>query len=216
VLPQQPGSVPVPAFTCLTEFLTLQNRITMLNKPASRASQLSRYLLAAPLALALALGCSSAHAQVVPTPAPARKPIPQDVVYYLDGQKADKSVLDKNKLDPEKISNMQVLKDEQQRQIFGTNSAGGTVVITTKANVNSPAVLALNKRIEAVAPMVGPTPEQAAGISAVQAYMAKNYPNAKVEIVGLAKQPGRFFTTFEQDGKRLQLFFDGQGNPVKE
>jgi hypothetical protein len=216
LLPQQPGDIPTPAFAFPIAFLTLKNRITMLNKPASRAHQFSRYLLAAPLALALALGCSSAHAQVVPTPAPARKPIPQDVVYYLDGQKADKSVLDKNKLDPGQISYMQVLKDEQQRQIFGTNSAGGTVVITTKANANSPAVLALNKRIEAVAPMVGPTPEQAAGISAVQAYMAKNYPTAKVEMVGPAKQPGRFVTTFEQDGKRLQLFFDGQGNPVKE
>ncbi|MBJ6143996.1 hypothetical protein [Hymenobacter sp. BT559] len=189
----------------------------MLNKPASRASQLGRYLLAAPFMLALALGHSAAHAQVAPTPAPAQKPIPQDVVYYLDGQKADKSVLDKTKLDPETISYMQVLKGEQQQQIFGTSSAGGTVVVTTKANANSPAVLALNKRIAAVAPMVGPTPEQSAAIAAVQAYMTKNYPAAKMEMVAPAKnQPGRYHTIFEQDGKRMQLFFDGQGNPVKE
>jgi len=217
LLHQQPGGVPAPALAFHFSFLTLKNRITMLNKPASRAYQLGRYLLAAPLVMALALGYSAAHAQVAPTPAPAEKPIPQDVVYYLDGQKADKTMLDKTKLDPEKIGTMQILKGEQQQQIFGTNSAGGTIVVTTIANANSPAVLALNKRIAAVAPMVGPTPEQSAGMEAVKAYMTKNYPTAKLQMVGPAKnQPGRYHTIFEQDGKRLQLFFDGQGNPVKE
>lgn len=187
----------------------------MLNKPASRASQLGRYLLAAPFMLALALGHSAAHAQVAPTPAPAAPPIPQNVTYYIDGQKADKDAL--GKIVPDNISSINVLKGTQQQQIFGTSSADGTLVVTTKANVNSPAVLALRKRIEAVAPTVGPTPEQSAAIAAVQAYMTKNYPTAKVQMVGPAKnQPGRYHTIFEQDGKRLQLFFDGQGNPVKE
>jgi len=216
LLHQQPGGVPAPALAFHFSFLTLKNRITMLNQPASTTGQLGRYLLAAPLVMALALGYSSAHAQVVPTPAPAEKPIPEDVTYYLDGQKSDKSVLDKNKLNPENISYMQVLKSEQQQQIFGTSSADGAVIITTKANANSPTVLALYKRIQAVAPMIGATPEQSAGMAAAKAYLAKNYPTAKMQMVGPAKQPGRFQTIFEQDGKRLQLFFDGQGNPVKE
>ena len=190
----------------------------MLNQPASTMGQLGRYLLVAPLVMALALGYSSAHAQVVPTPAPAEKlvPIPQNIVYYLDGQKADKSVLDKNKLDPEQISYVNVLKTEQQQKIFGTSSADGAVVVTTKANANSPAVLALAKRIEAVVPMVKATPEQTAGIAAAQAYIAKTYPTAKLQIVGLVKnQPDRYHAIFVQDGKRLQLFFDGQGQPVQ-
>ncbi len=216
LLHQQPGGIPAPALAFHCSFLTLKNRITMLNQPASTTGQLGRYLLAAPLVMALALGYSSAHAQVVPTPAPAEKPVPQDVAYYLDGQKSDKSVLDKNKLDPKSISYMNVLTTAQQQQIFGTSSADGAIIITTKANANSPAVLALAKRIEAVAPMVGATPEQEAGMAAAKAYLARNYPNAKLQAVGLAKQPGRYHTIFEQDGKRLQLFFDGQGNPVKE
>jgi hypothetical protein len=216
LLHQQPGGVPVPALAFHFSFLTLKNRITMLNQPASTTGQLGRYLLAAPLVMALALGYSSAHAQVVPTPAPAEKPLPQDAVYYLDGQKVDKSVLDKNTLDPEKISYINVLEKEQQQQIFGTSSADGAIVVTTKANANSPAALALAKRINAVSPMIGPTPEQTAGMAAAKAYMTKNYPNAKVQAVGPTKQSGRYHVLFEQDGKHLQLFFDGQGNPVKE
>ena len=186
----------------------------MLTQPDSATRHLGRYLLAAPLVLALALGYSPAHAQVMPTPAPAAKPMPQDVAYYLDGQKADKDVL--TTIKPDDINSINVIKGVQQQQIFGASSAGGTLVITTKANVGSPAVLALTKRIEAVQPTVGATPEQAAGRAAVQAYMAKNYPTAKIQAVGLTKQPGRYHAIFEQDGKRLQLFFDGQGNPVKE
>jgi hypothetical protein len=164
----------------------------------------------------LALGYSSAHAQVAPTPALAEKPKPltANATYYVDGQKTDKDIL--AKLNPEDISSINVLKGENQQKIFGTSSTDGTVVVTTKTNASSPAVLALAKRIEAVAPTVGATPEQSAGIAAAQAYLAKNYPTAKMQMVGAAKQPGRFHAIFEQDGKRLQLFFDGQGNPVKE
>jgi hypothetical protein len=216
LLHQQPGGVPAPALAFHFSFLTLKNRITMLNQPASTTSQLGRYLLAAPLVMALALGYSSAHAQVVPTPAPAEKPKPltANATYYIDGQKADKDIL--AKINPKDISSINVLKGEKQQKIFGTSSTDGAVVVTTKDNVNSPAVLALAKRIEAVAPTVGLTPEQSAGMAAAQAYIAKNYPTAKMQMVGPAKQPGRFQTIFEQDGKRLQLFFDGQGNPVKE
>jgi hypothetical protein len=214
LLHQQPGGVPVPALAFHFSFLTLKNRITMLNQPASTTRQLGRYLLAAPLVMALALGYSSAHAQVVPTPAPAEKPIPKNVTYYIDGQKSDTDIL--AKINPKDISYINVLKGSQQQQIFGSSSADGAIVVTTKANANSPAVVALAKRIEAVAPMIGPTPEQTAGMAAAKAYMTKNYPNAKVQAVGPTKQSGRYHVLFEQDGKHLQLFFDGQGNPVKE
>jgi hypothetical protein len=186
----------------------------MLNRPALTTRHLGRHLLAASLVLALALGYSPVHAQVVPTPAPAPKPLTANATYYVDGQKTDKDAL--AKINPDDISSINVLKGEKQQKIFGTSSTDGAIVVTTKANASSPTVLALAKRIEAVAPTVGPTPEQTAGMAAVQAYMAKNYPDAKIQAVGLTKQPGRYHAIFEQDGKRLQLFFDGQGNPVKE
>jgi hypothetical protein len=186
----------------------------MLNQPASISRQLGRYLLAAPLVLALSISYS-AHAQVVPTPAPAEKPIPQNLGYYLDGQKADKATVEK--IDPTSISNIQVLNGGQQQRIFGTAPTDGVVVITTKANASSPAVLTLDKKVAAVVPLVGATPDQTAGMAAVQAYMTKNYPSAKVQLIApTPKQPGRYYTVFVQDGKRLQLFFDGQGNPVQQ
>jgi hypothetical protein len=215
LLHQQPGGVPAPALAFHFSFLTLKNRITMLNQPASTTRQLGRYLLAAPLVMALALGYSAAHAQVVPTPAPAEKPISKNVTYYIDGQKANSDVL--GKINPKDISYMNVIKSAQQQQIFGSSSPDGAVVIATKANANSPAVVALAKRIEAVQPMVGPTSEQLAGMAAAKAYIAKNYPTAKMQMVGPANnKPGRYHAIFVQDGKRLQLFFDGQGNPVQE
>ncbi|MBJ6143993.1 M56 family metallopeptidase [Hymenobacter sp. BT559] len=157
LLRQQPGGVPAPALAFHFSFLTLKNRITMLNQPASRAYQLGRYVLAAPLVMLLALGYSAARAQVAPTPARAEKPIPQNAVYYLDGQKASSDVLGKIKTDD--ISSINVIKGVEQQQIFGSSAAAGTLVVTTKANINSPAVLALNKRIEAVKPTVSATPE---------------------------------------------------------
>jgi hypothetical protein len=214
LLRQQPSWVPAPALAFHFSSLTLKNRITMLNQPASTARQLGRHLLAAPLVMALALGYSSAHAQVAPTPAPAEKPEPKNVTYYIDGQKSDRATLDK--INPDDIGSISIIKMPQQQQIFGTTNIDGTAVITTKANSSAPAVLALDKRIRAVLPLVPATPEQNAGVAAAKAYIAKNYPNAKLQMVGPAKgQPGRYQTIFEEGGKRLQLLFDGNGQPVQ-
>jgi len=188
----------------------------MLTHLAPITHQPSRRWLALSTALLLGLGSFAAQAQVAPTPAPAEKPAPMtDVDVYLDGRKATQAEL--TSIQPDAISYMQVLKAPQQQQIFGTSTAGGVVVVTTKANANLPAVLDLNKRIGKVAPLRPASPEQTAAIAAMKAYMAKNYPSAKLQILGPAKdQPGRYQTIFTDGDQRLQLFFDGQGNPVKE
>lgn len=187
----------------------------MLTHLAPNTRQPRRRWLALPAALLLSLGSLAAQAQVAPTPAPAQKPLPTDVEYYLDGRKTTQAEL--ASIQPSDISYMQMLKGSQQQQIFGTSTAGGVAVVTTKANANSPAVLALNKRISAVAPMTPATPEQTAAMTAAKAYITQNYPSAELQMVGPAKdQAGRYQAIFKEKGQRLQLFFDGQGHPVKE
>ena len=208
LLGQQPGVVPVPALAFHFSLSTLKNRIAMLNKPASPTRQIGRYLLAAPLVMALALGYSAAQAQVVPKPAPTEKPVPADVAYYIDGKKADAATL--AKIVPQDIQTMNVVKGPEQQQLFGATSASGTVVVTTKANANTPAVLAFNKRM----PLTPATPAQGAAIAAAKAYVTKNYPNAKLDAVGMTHEPGQYQATFTEAGKRVYLLFDDKGQVI--
>ncbi|MDJ0368018.1 hypothetical protein QMK33_22985 [Hymenobacter sp. H14-R3] len=127
----------------------------MLRQITSITRQFGRYLVAAPLMLGLTLACATAQAQVVPTSAPAEKPVARNVVYYLDGQKVDFDAL--SKVNPAEISHVQALNKTQQRQIFGITTVDGTTVVTTKANANSPTVLALNKRISSIVSQVPST-----------------------------------------------------------
>ena len=178
---------------------------------ASTNRPLFRYLLAAPLALALTLSGLAAHAQVAPTPAPAMKPIPPDAVYYVDGKQVSQAEM--AKLDPQAIASINVVKGEKQQQAFGRSTAAGALLITTKANADTPAVRAFNEQF----PTTGATPAQTAAVTAVQAYMRKTYPAAKVEMVGPDKvRADHYRAFFEQNGQRLQLLFDANGQPVKE
>ncbi|MBO2030213.1 hypothetical protein J4D99_02325 [Siccationidurans ginsengisoli] len=169
----------------------------------------------ASLVALLALSAALAHAQVAPTPAPAQKPLPKNVAYYVDGQKTGSDAL--TKIAPSDISNINVIKGADQQQLFGVAPSDGTVVITTKAGESSPEVVAFNNRINAVKPLVPPTAAQVAGVEAAKAYILKTYPSAKLEMVGPARdKPGYYQTFFTDGGKRLQLLFDGQGQPVKQ
>jgi hypothetical protein len=189
----------------------------MLFSFASASRRSGHFLLGAPLAAALLLGPVSAHAQVVPTPAPAQKPAPKNVVYFLDGQQT--TAADVEKIDANEIGSIDIIKGANQQRIFGSLPAAsdGVAVVTTKAKANSPEVLAFNKRIYDVMPLVPATPAQNAAVAAVQAYLTKTYPTAKLQMVGPVKgQADRYQAIFEEGGKRLQLFFDGQGQPVKQ
>ncbi len=170
-----------------------------------------RYLLAAPLVLALTLSGLAAQAQVASTPAPAQKPVPTDVVYYVDGQQVSQA--ETAKLDPQAIASIDVVKGTQQERALGRRTAAGAVLITTKANANAPGVRAFNQQF----PTTAATPTQNAAVAAIMAYMTKTYPTAKLEIVGpVDGQTDRYRATFKENDQRLQLLFDGQGQPVKE
>lgn len=187
----------------------------MFTQPTSPTRSLGRCLLAAPLAALLLLSAAPARAQVVPTPAPPMHSAPSNPTYYLDGKLADP--LELTKIDPDAISYVQIIKGDKQRKLFGSTSVDGVAVITTKANAGSPAVLAFNQRINDVAPLTPATPAQNAAVAAIMAYMTKTYPTAKLELVGPVEgQADRYRAIFKQNDQRLQLLFDGQGQPVKE
>lgn len=187
----------------------------MFTQPTSTTRSLGRYLLAAPLTTLLLLGAAPARAQVTPTPAPPMKSAPSNPTYYLDGKLADPTEL--AKIDPTAISYMQIIKGANQQKLFGSTTTDGVAVITTKANASSPAVLAFNKRVNDVVPLTPATPAQNSAVAAIMAYMTKTYPTAKLEIVGpVDGQTDRYRATFKENDQRLQLLFDGQGQPVKE
>jgi hypothetical protein len=190
-------------------FPTLKNRVLMMNSPASAAAQAGRYLLALTLTLGPALGFAAARVQsAVAAPGPG--------AYYIDGKLSDKAAVDA--LDPKSIAYVNMLDEQKARQIFGAASGTVAIVVTT-ANQNSAEVLALNKKIERVVPMVPATPAQKAATAAIQAYLLKNYPNAKVHFIGgggpktdATKPP--YQAEFEDGGQTKHQYFDAKGQPV--
>ncbi len=180
-------------------------------QPASPTRPLGRHLLVAPLVVLLLLSAAPTRAQVAPTPAPLLKPMTESFAYFIDSKPTTKA--EAEKIDPETILFMDVVKDAAQKKLLGQASADGVMLVTTKANANMLAVVAFNKRF----PLTPATPAQNAAVAAAKAYVTKTYPTAKLEMVGPAKeQPGRYRAIFTDHDQRLQLLFDGQGQPVKE
>lgn len=183
LLRQQPGGVPAPALAFHFSFLTLKNRITMLNQPASTTRQLGRYLLAAPLVALLALGYAGARAQTAPAaaqPAIFHPDFPTNALYYLDGQPSSKQAMDG--LPSGTVYDIDIIKDEPAnvKRIFGNTTATSAVIITTKANANLPAVLALREKADLDSGYVY-TPAQAnAVVPKALAYITSHYPDSRL------------------------------------
>ncbi|QDA59870.1 M56 family metallopeptidase [Hymenobacter jejuensis] len=137
-------------------FLTLKNRIAMINKKRSSAVHLLSYALLLPLVAGLAIACS--QPQVEP-----RKPdasttvviasnqkdartqnhLPDNLLYFVDGQEVSKEKL--TQMDPAHIASMNVLKGEAFQKAFGSTAAG-VVSVITKGNENSESVLNFNQK----------------------------------------------------------------------
>ena len=205
-----------PSLVSHFTFPTLKNRVLMMNTPLSSTGQLARYFVAGPLVLLLSLGYSAARAQqVVPMPAQAPKALPANLTYYVDGRLADKGTADNVK----DIESMNILKGQQQQQVFGNGTAASsaTVLITTKAKANTPAVLAFNKRVNEVVQLVPATPEQNATIAAAKTYVAQKHPSAKLSgVTILNDQPPRYRADFTEAGKPVFLLFDANGRVMAD
>lgn len=183
LLHQQPGGVPAPALAFHFSFLTLKNRITMLNQPLSSPRQLGRYLLAAPLAVLLALGYAGARAQTAPVivqPPTIHPDIPVNALYYLDGRPSSKQAVES--LPPETTFDIDVIKDEPAtiQRIFGNTSATSAVIITTKANASSPAVQALVEKADLGSGYTHTPAQVNALVPKALAYITSHYPDARL------------------------------------
>jgi hypothetical protein len=183
LLRQQPGGVPAPALAFHFSFLTLKNRITMLNQPASTTRQLGRYLLAAPLVVALALGYSGARAQTVTAvvqPTAIQGQFPADALYYLDGQPSSKQAVES--LPSSTKFSMDIIKDEPAniKRVFGNTTATSAIIVTTEANDNSPAVLALADKANLGSSYIHTPAQVNALVPKALAYITQHYPDSRL------------------------------------
>ena len=137
-------------------FTSLKTRIAMMNKKKSATAYLLTYAALVPALVLTAIGCSKSPVE----PSAARPDttfslatsqqsaktdtkLPDNMLYFVDGQEADKSVL--ATMNPETIDAMNVLKGEDFQQKFHSQAAGAVLIIT-KQNKDSEAVRAFNAK----------------------------------------------------------------------
>ncbi|MBC6610994.1 TonB-dependent receptor plug domain-containing protein [Hymenobacter sp. BT507] len=138
-------------------FLTLKNRIAMMNKKRSATAYLGLYALLVPGLALFTLACSKP--QVEPSTAARNTDVviisqeakenrglnlPDNAIYFLDGKEGDKSLI--ANLEPKDISRIEIFKNESAQQQFGMGKEGGVIVVTTKANQDSEAIKAFQKK----------------------------------------------------------------------
>lgn len=151
-----------PALVSPFSFLTLKNRVLMMNRPASARLQLLRYLLAGPLVVAVALGYSAAHAQPAPNPAtPADESfaitnkagttvmnLVGPAAYYVGGQAS--SYANPAQVNPAAVASVRVVPAEKARPLLGADK--NAYASTTEAKKAEPAVVAFNEKVRRIAP----------------------------------------------------------------
>lgn len=134
-------------------FITIKNRITMMNKKPSSRKYVARYavlvpLIAAPLFILTA--CSEEPAATAPKVIQVQASEPAqalaDVVYYIDGKEVADGTF--KKLDTKEIESMNVFKGESAVKVFGDKGGNGVIAITTKKNKNASQVIQFNAKLQ--------------------------------------------------------------------
>ena len=218
LLRQQPGGVPAPALAFHFSLPTLKSRITMLNRPASTTRQLGRYVLAAPLVAALALGYAGARAKTAP-PTAAKLPALRTLLYYLDGEPSTPAAV--NALDPSSIASLDVVKDAAVlRRVFGS-AAPGVLVVTTKANAGSPAVLALAEQANLSAAYTYAPAQVNALVPPALGYITCHYPDARLggEVTAVTRKSTgavKYQVQLVRGKRPFYVYFSPQGDFLGE
>ncbi|SMB84250.1 peptidase M56 BlaR1 [Hymenobacter roseosalivarius DSM 11622] len=224
-----PGAALANHFT----FLTLKNRIAMMNKPSSARAHLAQYALVLPLAAVLLLAFTTSRAGQSASANPASVQV-GGVKYYLDGRSTVQSVVEKPNTTPDAIANVQVLKGETA-QALTKDAATGVVAVTTKGNERLPAVQALNAKIIRLLPDADTKPEEkVVSISNLHpdalAYITQHFPGHRLvellevkesgatevrykAVIAMGRRPK--YVVFDTQGKALGSF-DASGKPLAE
>ena len=119
----------------------------MINSKKIVTNRLIKGLFISPLAIAL---CVSAVASSTYAAAPVgvmqnAAGLPDGVLYYLDGQKSTKEIVEK--LAPETIASLNVLKGPSVQRVLGNVAEKQAILVTTKGKENAAAVVDLNKKL---------------------------------------------------------------------
>ncbi|MCC3156237.1 hypothetical protein LJ737_03260 [Hymenobacter sp. 15J16-1T3B] len=143
-----------PAFATPFSFITLKNRIQMMNTPESSPRQLSRYAAGLSVLLLLAAACATPKASETPQPRPGASAVrPLDkLTYVLDGRPATEAEVFAQE---ENLLTLHAFKGNKPnqgadlaalRRDYGSRLDDGLMFAFTKAGVNTPAVQALNAK----------------------------------------------------------------------
>ena len=137
-------------------FTPLKTRITMMNKKKSAAAHRLTYALLVPALMLTAIGCGKSPVEPSAAPpdttfalatsqqdAKTDTQLPDNMLYFVDGQEADKSAL--ATMDPQTIDAVNVLKGADFQQKFHSQAAGAILIIT-RQNKDSEAVRAFNAK----------------------------------------------------------------------
>lgn len=137
-------------------FITLKNRIRMMNSLPSGRRQLLRYAASFALLGLVAVGCAtpeSSVAQSPAAPAPVANPALEKITYVLDGKMVSQQEV--FGIDPKNLLAIHVVKAKNAskdinvdalRRDFGSKVDDGLMFAFTKDNVNSPEVQALQTK----------------------------------------------------------------------
>jgi hypothetical protein len=115
--------------------------------------------------------------------------LPADALCYLDGKLSTKQAIEQ--LDPNSIASMVVLKDQASiRRLPGMADSPATsaILLTTKANVDSPAVRAFAEQADLASAYTSRLVSVNVLRPAALAYITSHYPNARLNEVQEQKQ----------------------------
>ena len=148
----------------------------------------------------------------------ASSELPANMVYYVDGQQVDKATLDR--IDPATmVESINVLKANQTQPLLGLDAPA--VLVTTKANAQSPAVLAFNQKVSPASNFTQEPAKVNVLVPKALAYITSHYPEARLggEVTKLTdKETGavKYRVQLVKGRRPFDAYFSPQGDFLGE
>lgn len=115
-------------------FITIKTRISMMNKKRSASFLMFSYALLLPVALGFVTACNlpgdHAELQALEQASAVNSMEDSEIIYYLNGVVVDKAEIDK--LDPQDIAQVNVLKGDNAQEKLDDTNAEGAVMVTAR------------------------------------------------------------------------------------